>query len=217
MILQALGPITSFEASLFAPNPLAGSPPSFPKIPVIETHPKPSSKPIENASLATLFSHLWGGVHDPPSPGPNNLHLKPHCSHPTPSSRGFPLPQDSWNQHPSKIPGIEPHPKPSSKPIENASLATLFSHLWGGVHDPPSPGPNNLRLKPHCSHPTPWLGGFSLPQKCGLRMHWNTMAAVEKSTILISSHTVRTCGSCLQSPAQKHYGCREKYKFKGAF
>ena len=26
--------------------------------------------------------------------------------------------------------------------------------LQAGVHDPPSPGPNNLRLKPHCSHPT---------------------------------------------------------------
>ena len=31
---------------------------SFPKIPETEPHPKPSSKRVENASLATLFCHL---------------------------------------------------------------------------------------------------------------------------------------------------------------
>ena len=31
----------------------------------IETQPKPSSKRIENASLASYFGRLWGGVHDP--------------------------------------------------------------------------------------------------------------------------------------------------------
>ena len=31
---------------------------SFPKIPETESHPKPSSKRVENALFATLFSHL---------------------------------------------------------------------------------------------------------------------------------------------------------------
>ena len=31
---------------------------------------------------------------------------------------------------------IEPLPKPSSKRIENAALASFFGRLWGGVHDP---------------------------------------------------------------------------------
>ena len=35
-----------------------------------------------------------------------------------------------------RISEIEPHPKPSSKRVENASLATFFRHLQGGVHDP---------------------------------------------------------------------------------
>ena len=35
----------------------------------IEAQPKPSSKRIENVSLASFFGRLWGGVHDP-------VHLK---------------------------------------------------------------------------------------------------------------------------------------------
>jgi hypothetical protein len=34
------------------------------RIPENETHSKPLSKRIENVSLATLSSHLKGGVHD---------------------------------------------------------------------------------------------------------------------------------------------------------
>ena len=45
-----------------------------------------------------------------------------------------------------------------SKRVENAPLTTLFNHLRGGVHDPPSPRPNILRLKTHCSHPLPAVG-----------------------------------------------------------
>ena len=41
---------------------------------------------------------------------------------------------------------IEPHPKSLSKHTENAWLATHFNHLWGGLHNPTSPGPSNLRL-----------------------------------------------------------------------
>ena len=41
------------------------------------------------------------------------------------------------------FPRIEHHPKPSWKQTENVSLARLFNHLWGGVHDPPSLGPNS--------------------------------------------------------------------------
>ena len=47
--------------------------------PRIEHHPKASSKQTENVSLAKLFNHLWGGVHDPQSLGPNIFHIKPFC------------------------------------------------------------------------------------------------------------------------------------------
>ena len=49
-----------------------------------------------------------------------------------------PFPQPKFPFHKSK-----PHPKPSSKRFENASLETRFNHLWGGVHNPSSPGLNN--------------------------------------------------------------------------
>ena len=149
MILQALGPITSFEASLFAPNPLAGSPPSFPKIPGIEPHPKPSSKPIENASLATLFARgvicgvgIWSSYMILQALWPNNLQspllkLALFAPNPLRHLRGLILQAHFHRIYfstiaplkpapPSKIPGIEPHLKPSSKRIENASLATAF-------------------------------------------------------------------------------------------
>jgi len=48
----------------------------------------------------------------------------------------------------AKNPETEPHPKPSSKHIEIASLAIFLSHLNGGVHDPASLGPNIVVIQP---------------------------------------------------------------------
>ena len=78
----------------------------------IETQPKPSSKRIENAALASFFGRLWGGVHDP-------VHLK----------RPFTI------ENPPKS-KIEAQPKPLSKRIENVSFASFFGRLWRGLHDP---------------------------------------------------------------------------------
>ena len=56
-------------------QPLPGEAAAFPQNPETEPHPKPSSKHVENASLATLFIHLKGGVHDTASLGPNTTVL----------------------------------------------------------------------------------------------------------------------------------------------
>ncbi len=41
----------------------------------------------------------------------------------------------------TKIPETKPLPEPLAKRVENASLATFFGHLEGGVHDPRLVGP----------------------------------------------------------------------------
>jgi hypothetical protein len=121
-----MDPTIAFEVEFLATNLFAKKSTLFPEI---EPHPKPSSKGIENASLATLVSHLWGGVHDPPSPGPHNYILShtvrtqplgwdlerinsiayakmqaPRCSssHTVRAQPCSPLPQNCRNQNPFK-------------------------------------------------------------------------------------------------------------------
>ena len=75
--------------------------------PETETHPKPSSKRVENVSFATLVGHLKGGVHD-----------RPFKQHLTSAFSAKP-----FKQHPRawvgeggtslRIPETAAHPKPS--------------------------------------------------------------------------------------------------------
>jgi hypothetical protein len=133
MILQAMGPTTASESEFFAPNPLEKAS----LFPGVKPHPKPSSKRIENASLATRFSHLWVGVHDPPSPGPNNLHLKPHCSHPTPRLGPGMHKQYSFCEKCKAVPFKLHFWSPAFKPHCSHIAAT------GSM----------IAFKPHCLHP----------------------------------------------------------------
>jgi hypothetical protein len=130
-----------------------------------EAHPKPSSKRIENMSLATFSGHLNGGVHDRPfkqyltrSLSAKPVHdrpfkqyltrvlsaktIKQHLMEIVPAIGFQALRQNLCKATPTRrrgsglrIPETDAHPRPSSKRIENVSFATLFGHLKGGVHD----------------------------------------------------------------------------------
>ena len=50
---------------------------------------------------------------------------------------GVKIPGEAHARAGAKIPEIETHPKPSSKRVQNVSFQTFFSHLKGGVRDPP--------------------------------------------------------------------------------
>ena len=105
MILQALRPLAALEVCFSHPTPKTGNPQSFPQNTRIEAHPKPLSEQLENSPLTIFINHVWGGVHDPPSPSPKILRLKPHCSHPTPAvGRIFSVNHTARNHRPSLPP-----------------------------------------------------------------------------------------------------------------
>ena len=127
------------------------------RYPEIDAHPNPCRFHIKSLfTKVNIFAFC--------DQMPFGVHFKPHCTYPalfrwrqpmpippgcvlSSTARGSalvaflnalraPCPCQMMSLLPHKNAEAEPHPKPSSKHVENASLTTHFHHLKGGVHDP---------------------------------------------------------------------------------